>query len=455
MFKQYQFKKFIYQGLDELKFTEPTNIQKIVIPKIMKGENVIGKSQTGTGKTHAFLLPLLNDLGSGNDCEICIIVPTRELAGQTEEEIRKITKFSPEPIDVRTFVGGSNRDSEIEKLSKSQPQIVIGTIGKLKDLAFDNGFLKIHTAKTIVIDEADMLFEDTEIEEIDGVFGKFAPEVQVLVFSATFPKEVLGFLNKYFGKFEVIDLSPSEVSKSSITHIFIPTKNKNKNDLLLSLLTNFQPYLALIFANTKTKVNEIADFLAENKLRVGKLTGDLEARARKQVLKRIKDGEFQYVVASDIAARGIDILGVSHVINYELPNDVEFYIHRTGRTARADFTGTAISFYDFDDDAYMNQLEAKGLRCVYKTLKDNELVPTKIRNARSNRVRKDYRIESEIHASIPVSKKVKPGYRKKRNEMIKKQVRQAKRARIGEMYRKRATQDNLNQKTNLEEPNNR
>lgn len=455
MFKQYQFKNFIYQGLEELGFSEPTDIQKIVIPKIMKGENVIGKSQTGTGKTHAFLLPLLNGLSFGKDCEICIIVPTRELAGQTEGEIRKITKFSPEPIDVRTYVGGSNRDSEIERLAKGQPQIVIGTIGKLKDLAIDNVFLKIHTAKTIVIDEADMLFSDSEIEDIDAVFGKFAPDVQVLVFSATFPKDVLAFLNKYFGKFEIIDLSPTEVSKSAITHVFIPTKNKNKNELLLSLLTNFQPYLALIFANTKTKVNEIAEFLAENKLRVGKLTGDLEPRARKQILKRIKDGEFQYVVASDIAARGIDILGVSHVINFELPNDVEFYIHRTGRTARAGFTGTAISFYDFDDDAYLNQLEAKGLRCVYKTLKENELVPTKIRNARSNRVRQENRIESEIHASIPVSKKVKPGYRKKRNEMIKKQVRQAKRARIGEMYRKRATKDNLSQKNNPEDPNSR
>src|SRR5690606_22681325 len=156
-------------------------------------------------------------------------------------------------------------------------------------------------------------------------------DVQMLTFSATIPNDLMKFLNKYLKKCEIVDITNKEISKESIEHIFIPTKNKNKDELLLSLLNSFNPFLALIFANTKAKVDEISEYLASNNIKFLKLTGDLESRERKQVLKRIKDGQVQYVVASDIASRGIDIYGVSHVINYELPSDIEFYIHRTGR----------------------------------------------------------------------------------------------------------------------------
>ena len=439
MFKQYQFKSFINEAIEkELKFQQPTKIQKRVIPRILKGEDVIGKSQTGTGKTHAFLLPVLNELTSSKDLDICIIVPTRELALQLYHEVTRITKFCNYFIDVRLFVGGTDRDQEMSRLEKSQPKIAIGTIGKIKDLAVNSNLLKIHTAKTVIIDEADMVFESSEIEEVDNIFAKFSETVQVLIFSATLPQDIISFLNKYFFKFEIIDLTDNKVSKETITHIFIPTKNKNKDELLVALLNSFHPYLALIFANTKTQVDLIADYLSVAGFKVGKLTGDLEPRARKQVLKRIKDGIFQYVVASDIAARGIDITGVSHVINYELPEEIDFFIHRTGRTARASLEGISISFYDFEDDSYLNKLEAKGLKCVYMALKDGQLVETKERNAREKRTRPQLSVESQVHASIPVPKKVKPGYKKKRKDAIDKQVRKLKRAKIDEIYRRKA-----------------
>jgi len=438
MFKKYNFKRFIYDALDELGFRKPTEIQEVVIPKVLKGENVIGKSQTGTGKTHSFLLPVISNLRDGDEVEVVIIVPTRELAFQIFDEVNKITKFSEKFIDARVYVGGTNRETELERLGKSQPKIVIATVGKLKDLSISANSLKIHTAKTVIIDEADMVFESSEIEEIDHVFARFSENIQTLVFSATVPKDLINFLNKYISKFEFVDLSKKEISKESSDHIFIPTKNKNKNEYLVGLLNSFHPYLVLIFANTKTKVDEVADYLSSSGFKVGKLTGDLQARERKQVIKRIKDGVFQYVVASDIASRGIDIIGVSHVINYELPSDIEFYIHRTGRTGRADFEGTSISFYDFEDDQYINSLEARGLKCIYMALKDNELVLTKERNAREKRERKPTTFEDEIHVKIPLPKKVKPGYKKKRNDEIEKQIKRHKRDKISDIYRKKA-----------------
>ena len=445
-FKKYKFKDYIYEGLESISFYEPTEVQDSVIPLALKGENIIGKSQTGTGKTHSFLLPILQSIDETLDeVQAVIIVPTRELAFQLYDETIKLTKFSESPIDVRTFIGGTNRDAEIKRLEKSQPQIVIGTIGKIQDLVVKENILKIHTAKIVAIDEADMVFEITEMEEVDKVFVKFDEEVQKLIFSATISNELVHFLNKYLSKNEVIDLTKKELSKNTIEHIFIPTKNKDKLSLLVDLLNGIHPYLALIFANTTEKVDEIAEYLSGEGLKVGKLTGKLQARERKQVLKRIKDGMYQYVVCSDIASRGIDITGVSHVVNFELPNDIEFYVHRTGRTARFSNTGFAITFYDYDDDSYINKLEEKKLKCVYKALKDGVLVDTKERNAREKRDRRIDSFEESLHTKIPLGKKVKPGYKKKRKEEIKKQVRKYKQGKIKEAIRKemRAKRESL------------
>ena len=434
-FMDYNFKEYIYRGLEAIKFKNPTDIQQIVIPKALSGINIIGKSQTGTGKTHAFLLPLLQKLDESLDeVQIVIIVPTRELGGQIYEELNKLTKFSDTAIDARLYVGGTDRNEELERLKKSQPQIVIGTIGKISDLAIASNTLKIHTAKYVVIDEADMVFEMQELVDIDKVFGRFQ-DIQVLSFSATIPQSLITFLNRYITNNEVIDLIGKKVQKESIEHLFIPTKNKSKDELLCELLKMLQPYLALIFANTVKKVDEIALMLAENGFKITKITGDLEPRERKQVIKRIKDGVYQYVVCSDIAARGMDIVGVSHVINYEMPDDIEYYIHRIGRTARFESSGQAISFYDYEDENYLKKLVSKGLSYKFVNLKNGELVATRERNVK---IKKETAAEVAIHKKHPVPKKVKPGYKKKRKEVIEKEIKKEKRARISEIYRRRA-----------------
>lgn len=434
MFKKYNFNNFINEAIVSAGFREPTIVQKEVIPKILKNQNLIVTSQTGTGKTHAFLLPVLNKIIKGDTLDILIVVPTRELAYQTKKVVDSILIHFEEDIDVRLYVGGTDRTSEINRLKESQPQIAIGTIGKIKDLSIDQNLLKIHEAKTVIVDEADMVFEDSEVNNLDQVFSKFLDNTQYLIFSATIFNDLVVFLNKYFTKFEFIDLTPKTITHSNIEHIFIPTKNKNKLHILNDLLNSFNPYLVLIFANTKIAVDEVAKYLGENNFKIAKITGDLEARTRRQILNRIKKGEFQFVVASDIASRGIDIEAVSHVINFELPNDLDFFIHRTGRTGRVDYEGVSISFYDFDDDSYLLKLSSKGLLWKTMELKNGELLPVKLRKFEKDEAKTDPEI-SQVHKSIPIPKKVKPGYRKKRNQMINKEIRKIKRQRIENIYK--------------------
>lgn len=432
-FNIYNFKEYIYKGLESINFLAPTEIQSKIIPLALTNCNIIGKSQTGTGKTHSFILPILQKINEDiNEVQATIVVPTRELAGQIFDDFQDIIKYSDKKIDIRMFVGGTNRNAEIDKLNKSQPQIVIGTVGKLKDLASDNNLLKIYTSKIVVIDEADMVLELSEIEDVDSVFSRFK-DSQYLSFSATFTNDLVNFINKYISNNKYIDLVGNTPLKESINHVFIPTKNKNKDDVLCDLLNVVKPYLALIFANTVEKVDEISKMLSEKGFKVGKITGNLEPRERKQVIRRIKDGLYQYVVCSDIASRGMDINGVSHIINYELPKEIEYYIHRIGRTARFESTGMAISFYDYDDYAYLNKLSSKKITYEFMTISNGELVVTNTRNYGGKQMKTS---EIAIHKKHPLGKKVKPGYRKKRNEVIKKEVRELKRKKIDSKYKR-------------------
>lgn len=428
-FKDLGLKDYILSSLDKIGFEYPTEIQDKVIPLALSGENVIGKSQTGTGKTHSFIIPILQKLDQNlPEVQATIVVPTRELALQIYDDLIEMTS----DIDIRMYVGGTNRNSEIERLKKSQPQIVIGTIGKLKDLANDENILKIYTSKLVVIDEADMVLEYSELNDIDMIFSRFT-DAQYLSFSATLNNELVNFINKYISTNTYIDLTGKDVVKETIEHVFLATKNKDKNEVLLNCLSIIKPYLCLIFANTVKMVNDLALMLSNNGYKIAKLTGELEPRERKQVIKRIKDGVYQYVVCSDIAARGMDIEGVSHIINYELPKDIEYYIHRIGRTARFESTGMAISFYDYETVDYLKLLKKKNITYSFVTIKNGEFVET---NANLKPVKTESEFVKQVHAKHPLAKKVKPGYRKKRKEIIKKEIRKAKRERIDEKYHK-------------------
>ena len=435
-FKDYQFKDYLNSALDKLNFTKPTLVQEKVIPQALKGNSLVVESATGSGKTHSFLLPVFQNLDVDNkNVQVVILSPTRELASQLFNVAKELIVDKPE-IDVRLIIGGGNRESEIKRLSQSQPQVVIGTLGRVSDLAIKANVLKIYQAKTIVIDEADMVFDEKDLIDVDKVISLIQYKPQFLVFSATMPKYLRIFINKYLSGVDEIIIEEKNLTKAAIEHVMITCKAKAKETVLLELLETINPYMAIIFANTKERVDELSNFLAKNNIKVAKIHGDLDERERKQTLKRIHDLKYQYIVASDIASRGIDIEGVSDVINFDLPKDTEFYIHRSGRTARYEATGRVFSLYTYETESYVDDLKKKGLNPTFMKLVDHELIPTKLPKSRNVSVMKE--AEQKLHAKNPLPKKVKPGYKKKRMEKINKELRKVKRERIEDIYRRRS-----------------
>lgn len=430
-FERFEFQPFIMEALTELKFTKPTDIQERLIPSIQRGESAIGQSQTGTGKTHAYLLPLLNKINpSLQEVQAVITAPTRELATQIYQEVLKVIKHcSPdEQITAKNFVGGTDKQRTIDKL-KTQPHIVVGTPGRINDLTKENALL-VHTATTIVIDEADLMLDMGFIEDVDQVAAKMPEKIQILVFSATIPEKLKPFLKKYLENPKYTHVAPKQATAAKVEHVLVPLRHRNKLKLLHDMLKAYNPYLAIVFTNTKKMADEVADGLLEKGLKVGRIHGGLSPRDRKKVMKQISDLEFQYVVATDLAARGIDIEGVSHVINYELPSDLDFYIHRVGRTARAGYSGVAVTIYELSDEDALNKLEKLGITFTNLDLEKNEWVKLGERNKRKNRQKQDDEVQRQARSAVRRPSKVKPGYKKKMTremEQFKKRQRRVKR----------------------------
>ena len=437
-FQSMNLKPELLQAISELGFYEATKVQEQVYLSWKKKQNIIVQSATGTGKTHAFLVPIFNELTKEDKVQTVIIAPTRELAMQLSKVASQLGKYLN--IDIRLYIGGANRDDEIRRLKLSQPQVVIGTVGRLHDLAIKENALKLYTATNLVIDEADMVFEEKDIVEVDQLLSLFNDEPRFWLFSATITKGLRSFINKYLGATTEIILDEASLTKASIEHVFIPCKAKNKDEVLIDLLKTIKPYLALIFVNTKEKVNTLSSTLANVGFKVGTIHGDLDDRERKQVIKRITDMQYQYIVASDIASRGIDLPGVSHVINFDLPKETDFYIHRTGRTARYDANGVAFALYDYDDEKYVEALRKKGLNVKFKRINNGMLEATKLPKAKGTTLMKQK--EDAVHAKHPLPKKVKPGYKKKRMDVINKEIKQLRRERIEEIYKKKAHNEN-------------
>lgn len=429
-FKRFDLQPFLLEALQSIGFQEPTEIQERIIPIIKKGDSAIGQSQTGTGKTHAYLLPVVDSINPQKEqVQAVITAPTRELATQIYEELNKLTKFCSEgeTITSKLFIGGTDKLRTIEKL-KVQPHIVVGTPGRINDLVKDQA-LFVHTTNMLVVDEADLMLDMGFINDVDQIAGKMGQDLQILVFSATIPEKLKPFLKKYLENPTFTHVAPKQIAAEKIEHLLIPLRHRNKLDVVYEIANQFNPYLALIFTNTKKMADEVADGLIEKGLKVGRIHGDLTPRERKKMMKQIKDLEYQYIVATDLAARGIDIEGVSHVINYELPSDLDFYIHRVGRTARAGYSGIAASIYELRDQDALNRLEKMGIEFKHVDLRDNEWVDLGARDKRKERKNNAPQAEPEklAHKTIRKPKTVKPGYKKKRQQEIEKFIKKEKR----------------------------
>lgn len=429
LFEQYQLNPFVKETLKDLKFKTPTKIQKEIIPFVYKHRDLIGISQTGTGKTHAFLIPIMDMIHTEYDyVQAVITAPTRELASQIYEHAKLFVKNNPE-LRVSLIIGGSDKQKSIDKLSV-QPHLVIGTPGRIKDLSLDEQALKITTADIFVIDEADMTLEFGYLEDIDAVLGKMKENLQMMVFSATIPQMLRPFLQKYMQNPKIIEIDEELTTTRNVSHYLIPTKHRQRYTVLKEIMNIIDPYICLIFCNKRTEVAEVARLLREDGYKVGEIHGDLEARERRQMMRRIQNMEYQYIVATDIAARGIDIDGASHIINMDFPTELDFYIHRSGRCGRGKYTGECYSMYDTSNQNIVQALEKKGITFEMKELKGNQFVDSQTREKRKARVKPQTELEKKITSIVRKPTKVKPGYKKKRKRVIEKMVKQEKRSLI-------------------------
>ncbi|OZV24229.1 DEAD/DEAH box helicase [Streptococcus sobrinus] len=428
-FKDYNFKGYINQALEQLKFKEPTQVQAKLIPLVRSGRNLVGESKTGSGKTHTFLLPIFEKLDENlHEVQAVITAPSRELASQIYQAAKQIADQAETEIRLVNYVGGTDKLRQIEKLKADQPQIVIGTPGRIYDL-IKSGHLDIHKASTFVVDEADMTMDMGFLDTVDKIAAGLPKQVQFLVFSATIPQKLQPFLKKYLTNPVIEKIKTQTVIADTIDNWLLSTKGRDKNAQILEILTSLHPYLAMIFVNTKERADELHNFLVANGLKVAKIHGGVPPRERKRIMNQIKRLDYEFIVATDLAARGIDIEGVSHVINDAIPQDLSFFVHRVGRTGRNGLSGTAITLYQPSDDSDIRELEKLGISFLPKVFKDGQFQDTYDRDRRTNREKSYQKLDTEMIGLVKKKKKrVKPGYKKKIQWKVDEKRRKERRA---------------------------
>lgn len=402
-------------------FHELTPIQKEVLQVSGKKRDIIGISSTGSGKTHAFFFPIFQMVDPNlNEVQAVISTPTRELAYQLYERAKKLGDHFG--IRIRLITGGMEK----KELSQ-QPQIVVGTPGRMKDVFINDNNLRLNTAKIMIIDEADMTLEFGFLEDIDQMLSKMDKKIQIMVFSATIPVSLQPFLKKYLYDPYLIQIDDKEAFQSDVTHYLVPCRHKSYEEKVLDILPYIQPYVCLIFTNTNEEASSMADTLRGHGYDLVELHGSMESRERKKAIKLITSQKKSYIVATDIAARGIDLDGVTHVISCGFPKDLKYYIHRAGRTGRVDRDGLCIALYKDRDKHAIELLIKKGIHFQHKDMKNGQWQALKPWNQKNKtRPKDEYEMEIEriVHQK---KKKVKPGYKKKQKQEIERIKRKRKR----------------------------
>ena len=428
-FTEFNFKDYIQEALKDLNFVEATEVQEKLIPVVLSGRDLVGESKTGSGKTHTFLLPIFQELDEEADSvQAVITAPSRELATQIYQAARQLASFSEQEIRVANYVGGTDKARQIGKLESSQPHIVIGTPGRIYDLV-ESGDLAIHKAHTFVVDEADMTLDMGFLETVDRIAARLPKDLQFLVFSATIPQKLQPFLKKYLSNPVMEQIKTKTVIADTIDNWLLSTKGRDKNAQIYEISQLLQPYLAMIFVNTKTRADELQAYLTAQGLKVAKIHGDIPPRERKRIMNQVKNLDFEYIVATDLAARGLDIEGVSHVINDAIPQDLSFFVHRVGRTGRNGLPGTAITLYQPSDDSDIRELEKLGIKFTPKIIKNGEFQDTYDRDRRANREKTKEKLDTEMIGLVKKKKKkIKPGYKKKIQWAVNEKRRKTKRA---------------------------
>jgi ATP-dependent RNA helicase DeaD len=346
------------QHLENLGFTNPTNIQAQAIPLLLEGRDVVGQSQTGTGKTAAYSLPILEQIDPQiSDVQALILTPTRELAQQVAEAIKDFSAIDRK-LYILTVYGGQSIERQIRSLERGV-QIVVGTPGRVIDL-LDRKKLNIEQLRFAVLDEADEMLSMGFIDDVKKILQKTPKTRQTACFSATMPREIRELVNQFLKSPVTVSVEQPQASPSKIEqHVYMVPRGWSKLKALQPILEIESPESAIIFVRTKQTAAELTSKLQEAGQSADEYHGDLSQIQRERLVQRFRDGKIRLVVATDIAARGLDIENLSHVINYDLPDNAETYIHRIGRTGRAGKTGTAIALVEPIDRRALRQIERR------------------------------------------------------------------------------------------------
>lgn len=349
----------ITRALEELNYTNPTPIQEQAIPEILKGRDVLGCAQTGTGKTAAFTVPLLNNLimkktqVGPKQAAILILSPTRELAVQIHESVLQYGKY----LNLKTALvyGGVGQGPQVKALSKGV-DVLVATPGRLLDL-ISQKYVFLNKVSAFVLDEADRMLDMGFITDIKKIIPLLPHQRHTLFFSATMPTDIVNLSQKLLKEPVRIEVTPAATTAEKISQWLMYVDAAKKRDLLRHLLNDKTLKRVIVFTRTKHGANRVSELLQKNQISSEAIHGNKSQNARQRALDNFKAGHTRVLIATDIAARGIDVDGITHVINYEIPNIAESYVHRIGRTARAGAEGIAISFCDSEEKAYIRDIE--------------------------------------------------------------------------------------------------
>lgn len=353
-FSQFTLDNRLVKATESLGFKEATPIQEQTIPLVLEGRDVMGQAQTGTGKTAAFGLPVLHRIDEKKrHTQALIITPTRELAIQVSGQLQKLG--NKKGVRVVSIYGGVAISKQISQL-KQGAHIVVATPGRLID-HLQRGTLRVETVKMVVLDEADEMLQMGFVEDIETVLKRVPKTRQVLLFSATMAPAIEKIGKTYMNKPAIIKVASATLSAQTVEQYFTKAEDKEKFDILVNFLTSQQPTAALIFARTKKRVDELINGLKQCGFNAEGIHSDLAQQKRLRILEKFKKGHIKLLVGTDVAARGLDVNHISHVFNFDMPQDTESYVHRIGRTGRAGQSGVAITFVQPRETGYLRMIE--------------------------------------------------------------------------------------------------
>lgn len=353
-FKSFKLNNNLLKAIENLGFEKPSKVQCKTIPYLLDGKDIVVKSQTGSGKTASFGIPLCEKVSIESPfVQGLILVPTRELALQVKEEISNIGRLNK--IRCAAVFGKQPFNDQVREL-KQRIHIVVGTPGRVKD-HLDRGTLNLESIKYLIIDEADKMLNMGFIDQVKKILNEVKSKRTMALFSATIPEEINSLCSEYMNKEILIEIDSNVLGKTNITENCINVEGENKTQLLLNLLHYYHPEAAVVFCNTRDMVKKVYESLSRNNILAVQIHGDMEQRDRINTMERFKNKEFKVLVATDIAARGIHVDHITHVFNFEVPLEKESYVHRIGRTGRKGNKGSAITLVSKRELRFLNEIE--------------------------------------------------------------------------------------------------